>query len=95
MCETICFVIRDKTSAITVCDLSHACSYERTDWDLVNDEIFDTPAEACKYARALAKKYGVEYKPFENRYGDPYVDVAESEGEPGVMYLTEEEMKGL
>jgi len=58
----------ENRTKLTVIDLSSAVSYERNDWDVVNDEVFYDRDEAIKYARALAKKYNLEYKLFDSRY---------------------------
>lgn len=59
-------------SKITVVELSPAVSYQRGEWDNVNDMTFhgeQGKKEAITYARKLAKKYSLVYCCFESRYG--------------------------
>jgi LPS O-antigen subunit length determinant protein (WzzB/FepE family) len=51
--------INNKT-ALTVIDLDQNVSYQRSDWDVVNDENFNNPNEAIDYA--------LGYEIFESRY---------------------------
>jgi hypothetical protein len=55
-------------SKITVIDLMHCVSYERNDWENVNDNTYYNRDEAIKSARDIADRYGLEYMPFESRY---------------------------
>lgn len=55
-------------SALTVIDLSHSASYERSDWAAVNDKNFHDRDEVILYARKLATKYKLKYEPFRSRY---------------------------
>ncbi|MDG1581019.1 hypothetical protein [Pseudomonas sp. GOM6] len=55
-------------STIQVIDLAYAVAYERSDWMAVNGEDFTDRDEAIFHAKALAKKYGLQYLPFSSRY---------------------------
>lgn len=81
---------------ITVVDLAYQMSYKKHEWDCVNDKELHDAEDACKYARALAEKYGLKYIPFDSRYGDDYEDDVDGDMPTG-MYLTdeEEELLGL
>lgn len=58
----------DNKEALTVIDLDHAVSYQRSDWNVVNDENFYVRDEAIEYARKLADKYNLRYELFDSRY---------------------------
>jgi hypothetical protein len=76
--DTFYFVIHPAgdRSAVKVIDLSNSVSYERSEWLAVNDRDFTDRDEAIEHARGLAKKYGLNYVPFESRYNselnEPY-----------------------
>lgn len=60
----------NKRKALTVIDLAYAVDYEKNDWDVASKETFEDPEKACRYARALAEKYGLEYRLFDSRYNE-------------------------
>lgn len=64
----------DKRSSITVIDLQRDMSYERGDWDVVNDVDHYTSEESIAYTRDLAKRHNINYKPFDSRYGEETTD---------------------
>jgi len=57
-------------SAVQVVDLSHNCSYERSEWLAVDDINFNDRDKAIVYARGLAQKYGLRYELFDSRYDE-------------------------
>lgn len=54
--------------AVTVIDLSNMTSYEREDWDTVNDVNMSDRDEAIAYGRDFADRHGLHYELFESRY---------------------------
>lgn len=63
------FSKKDK-SKIKVIDLSSEVDYERTEWSLVDDEIFYDAKSAIQHSKSIASSRGLTYSPFESRYGD-------------------------
>lgn len=77
---------------ISVIDLSDAVSYMLDDWCTAVTREFYTAESACRYARALAKKYDLDYIQFDSRYGDDYDDSDPEDSDDGKgLHLTEEE----
>ena len=61
-------VYLENKTVITVIDLSPSARHERDQWETVNDEDFYDRNNAVDYARKLAEKYNLGYKPFDSRY---------------------------
>jgi len=59
----------DKTT-LTVIDVARALSYERNEFDAVNDIDFDDHNEAIDYARVLASVHDLKYEMFDSRYNE-------------------------
>lgn len=75
--NVIYFVIysaRDE-SIVTVCDVSEACSYERHEFRLIDDNTFRHPLSAIEYAKAFARLNFLKYEPFDSRYGSSFSEV--------------------
>lgn len=49
---------------VQVVDLSYCNKFRRDDYYIVNSEDFENQEDAIKYAKALAEKYDLTYKPF-------------------------------
>ena len=60
----------DERQALTVIDLAYVVDYEKNDWDVASDEIFQKPDAAIEHARKLAKKYELRYELFDSRYDE-------------------------
>jgi hypothetical protein len=58
----------DKETTLKVIDLAHCVSYERGDWNVVDEENFTDRDKAIAHARTLAIVNGLAYQPFESRY---------------------------
>ncbi len=76
---------RDRKT-VTVVDLMFCVSYERHEWDNVNDNTYDTAEEAIKAGRDLAKRHNLSYEPFDSRYGNENEVIEENENENGYIY---------
>lgn len=73
-------------SKVTVIELSPFASYQRDEWDNVNECTFhgeEGKEDAIIYARKIAKTYNLDYCMFESRYGT---------GDEK-LYLTDEEIR--
>lgn len=82
--ETFYFIAYvQKRQALTVIDLAYSVDYEKDDWDVACNETFQEPEAAINYARKLATKYGLEYKPFDSRYNESLSER---------LYLTDDEI---
>ena len=70
MSDTFYFVAFKGTdeSTLLVIDLGHSVSYERGEWNVVDEENFHDRDEAIAHARGLAAGNGLKYQPFESRY---------------------------
>lgn len=69
MSDTFYFVAMvEKGTALTVIDLAHCVDYERDEWWVVDNENFNTPAEAINHAKRLASLNGLKYNRFDSRY---------------------------
>lgn len=59
--------IHERTK-ITVIDIQDNVSWERRDWDLVDEEIYYNQSDAEVNGKAEAEAVGVTYHAFESRY---------------------------
>ena len=65
----LCFPSGDK-KRVTVIDLMNCVSYERDEWSNVNDNTYYSAEEAIEAGRDIAERFGLEYEPFDSRYGN-------------------------
>lgn len=98
MRDTFYFVVYAKDDngdkSVTVIDLSHSVSYERSDWDCVSDVNHDDLREALDSARALSILLGIPYIVFDSRYDDSLNERIDQYGHqlnPGHPYMFESE----
>lgn len=62
-------------SRATVIDVSYLCSYERGEYDAIDDNNFKTAPAAIEYAKAFVKLNGLRYEPFDSRYSSDFSEV--------------------
>ena len=57
-------------SKVTAIDLASCVSYERNEWDCIDDTDFKSHRSAIKHARIFANYHGLQYIPFDSRYDE-------------------------
>ena len=70
MNDTFYFVVftADEEDTLTVIDLAKCVSYERDDWNCIDNLNFQERDEAIEYARVVAQANNMKYRPFTSRY---------------------------